>query len=273
MVPLPSPGIAPIPLDAARSFPQEAVEWLLACNITPEDMGSGDILYSPLWRRIIFPLYSSDTNYLGWTGRSISSNHIPKWHHEKRFAEGFVYVVKSRNPEAPDDLLVLVEDVVSAIRVARQYHVACLFGLHLSDAQLQTIARQYLHVICWFDDFATSNALALSGRLHAYGVEAHVIWTQLDPKAYNDLEVRQHVGGSIGLCNLETVQGACRPEKCDVTPNSFPFPTSSPEPSCEAQVAADVDNASKATAEDVAKAKHFTEQSLADMPDDTPWVD
>jgi hypothetical protein len=85
---------------------------------------------------------------------------------------------------APDDLgvLVIVEDMVSAIKVSRQYHAMPLFGGYLPSHIMAKIkAADIQQAIIWLDADKYDKAMEYAQQLGAL-VPAVAIRTRLDPK-------------------------------------------------------------------------------------------
>jgi hypothetical protein len=89
---------------------------------------------------------------------------------------------------APDDLgvLVIVEDMVSAIKVSRQYHAMPLFGSYFpSHIMAKVKAADVQMAIIWLDEDKYDKAMEYAQQLGAL-VPAVAIRTHLDPKACMD---------------------------------------------------------------------------------------
>lgn len=93
------------------------------------------------------------------------------------------------------DTLVLVEDVISAMKVSRVRPCASLMGTHLSDKVLRyliEIGVQHLHIA--LDDDATNKAVAMRDRVGLHFTSCRVIILDKDAKDMNDTELQQTFG-------------------------------------------------------------------------------
>jgi hypothetical protein len=89
--------------------------------------------------------------------------------------------------------IALVEDCVSALKIARQCDAMPLLGSHLSPVKLNRIARLYSSLIVWLDADKMKEAqkIATSGKY--LGLSTRVIYTEADPKYYNDFMIRNYL--------------------------------------------------------------------------------
>lgn len=79
----------------------------------------------------------------------------------------------------------MVEDSLSAIKVARLIDAIPLFGSSIDNNKLARITQGYDRVYVWLDEnkFTTAQSIALRAQL--LGVDAKVIYSKLDPKYCN----------------------------------------------------------------------------------------
>ena len=88
-------------------------------------------------------------------------------------------------------VVVVVEDILSTIRVGEHVHTVCLLGTSLSDAQAAYLS-QFDHVLTWLDNDAGGD----KGRAHVQRKMQLVsdvthIRTDLDPKEYSNKDIRK----------------------------------------------------------------------------------
>ncbi|MCI0529585.1 MAG: hypothetical protein L0Y56_19255, partial [Nitrospira sp.] len=179
-----------LPEDVCKTYPPQAAEFLIDCGLTPEDMMSPFIYYSPHWRRIIFPIMDTTNKLRGWMGRAIEVQQYPKWYTMRNF-NGYEYVhIIGASPEDPEGTpLVIVEDLISAIRVGKHFPCLCLFGLSLTETAAARVAQEFVNVVVWLDDGATSHALNHAEKIHSYGSKTFILWTVSDPKYHTAAEI------------------------------------------------------------------------------------
>jgi len=177
-----------LPEDCTHTLPSEAAEWLVDCGLTPEQIIAHEIQWSQHWYRIIFPIRING-ELVAWIGRAVHGNHLPKWFKSGLF-KGVLYRLGDGNPNADSNVLVIVEDIVSAIRVSKYYHTTPLFGVTLTPGLPRAIAYQYDAVVFWLDDGATRAALDGCSEMIGHGVQAFCVWTPIDPKDYSDEAIK-----------------------------------------------------------------------------------
>jgi len=85
--------------------------------------------------------------------------------------------------------LVFVEDMVSAIKVGRQFPTCPLFGVNITD--MYPVERGLL----WLDYNMSGHMMKIAKRSEAWRMKVTPIITELDPKEYSDEEIKQYVLG------------------------------------------------------------------------------
>ena len=91
------------------------------------------------------------------------------------------------------DILLVVEDVLSAIKIARLRHegycATPLLGSSLSKQAEAQLIKKYKHIHVWLDRDKAKNAVRIRNKLRSQGVTSRVIITPLDPKEYTKTEI------------------------------------------------------------------------------------
>ena len=96
------------------------------------------------------------------------------------------------------DKLVIVEDAVSAIKIARISDAMPCLGSDLPAIKLKRLAGLYKAFTVWLDGNMYDKAQAMAQKLQMLGCEAKAIYTSLDPKCY-DTPVIEGVLTSFGF--------------------------------------------------------------------------
>ena len=176
---------------ATSTWPLPAISWLKQWGLTRDETTQNRIAYSPHFNRITFDI-SWDGEYNGYVARRVDpAGNGPKW---LQFASTPYY---QRCSEEGSDVLVLVEDVISAIRVARVADVIALLTTTLNDDTLAKIAN-YDRYVVWLDDDnrqVKMNQLKLARRLSAFAPTKVIHDT--DPKRCSDERIYASVFGDI----------------------------------------------------------------------------
>lgn len=116
--------------------------------------------------------------------------------------------------------LVLVEDFISAIRVAEHCHSVCLWGTKAQYKDLQEWFNKYDNILVWLDNDSTkrtnsgqeaakkicktlNDVLSYNKRRYGFGLDREVtfsnIVTEHDPKMYSPSEIREIIGANHAI--------------------------------------------------------------------------
>lgn len=180
-----SPKDVQCPVDCALRLPGEALLFLFKYGISPEDLKYHRISYSPSLNRVVFPIINDQQELVHWQGRALG-NGKPKWLGNTGTAQPWYSDI-----EGPRTI-VIVEDIISAIKVNHIINSVALLGTYIKDHDFQLIAETFDKVFVWFDADATGKALRLTNRFSLY-TKAHTLMTPQDPKCYSDEEIRNLV--------------------------------------------------------------------------------
>ena len=191
-------GSEPNPL-----VPIEASQWLLKHHIKPSHVVKYGLKWSPSYERIIFPIRSSQftdvlqmgwNSIYGWIGRSLKpkSANNPKWLKRiRRDSQDICYHIRGqfRSIEL-DQAFVIVEDSVSAIRVAEAANCNAIALLGTSMPPRLWKSLRTMSVILWLDADAYAKGLALWKRLNQLGINCIHLSSSKDPKSYTDEKIQ-----------------------------------------------------------------------------------
>lgn len=185
-----------MPDDCGTSFSEPAVNWLAQFHLDLPTAIKRGVLYSAERDQIIYQLGNV------WQARNLREGGGPgnskrKW--SKNFTSGNVNECthiygRMGTQEGTDDhqALVIVEDPVSAIRVAGAVSDSMpLLGSHLATSRLNALAGLYRAVVLWLDSDKLKEARSIAERFRLVGVDARVIWTDLDPKCYTNEQIME----------------------------------------------------------------------------------
>ena len=190
-----------LPDDVCKTYPPEAVNLLIDCGLSPEELITPFIYYSPKWRRIIFPIFDTTDKLRGWMGRAIENTQYPKWYTMRSFSpHEYMHIIGTDAGEivdGPKTPVVVVEDMISQLRVSKHFPCLCLFGISLSETMASQLAQRFENVVIWLDDGATSHALDHAEKIHSYGAKTYILWTLSDPKYYSGPEIVIKVNDAI----------------------------------------------------------------------------
>lgn len=189
-----------LPTDCDISYPERAIKWIEKYGLTKTDLYNHNVMWSHSLQRLIFPVYS-DGILVGWQGRSFNTQDmgiakIPKWYGKGNLKDIFNIIGKG-------DKLVLTEDVVSAIKVAKCGVMAMpLYGCVVGQERfkrLYSLFKNEIEVVVWLDDDKRKEGAieAKLGRL--LGLNVTTVSTSLDPKEIPCDEIKEMVGENNGV--------------------------------------------------------------------------
>jgi ribosomal protein S27AE len=159
----------------------EAKKWLLGYGLTDDEIAQ--FSYSTerelKGQKVACELLVllSTTNY--WCARN--------------FGDGVKYLSSGTKPYVPygnnPDVLVFVEDVISAVKVGRVATAVPMLGATVLRDWWQ-LAKPYKRVIIWGDlDKATDNVIQARKATEILGKQVEYVITPKDPKEYNTKEI------------------------------------------------------------------------------------
>lgn len=173
-----------LPSDVTAELPFEARAWLGQYSLGRLDIQENNILWSDHWSRIVFP-YFDDTGLIAWQGRYIpcGKNQIEvngkapaKWFSQGKIHE-IIHPIKVNQRKA-----VLVEDIVSAIKVSKVCGSIPIFGSSVSVKQLLRLKNVVDRVWYWLDPDVRTKSVKMASVARLYGLDAGVIFSDKDPK-------------------------------------------------------------------------------------------
>ena len=176
--PLEPKAVVPPPDDLTNLFPKENQDWL-SQYLKPHEIGDF-FRYSPSLSRHVY----RTEGY--WEARSVNPSVKPKVlsHGSKPFilhGEG--------------DPIVVVEDVVSAIKVSRVCTALPLFGSNFPGNWMVRLAKLHpAHVVIWLDNDKIFESREYSAKLRQLIPKCYSLNTHKDPKCYDEEDIKRLVG-------------------------------------------------------------------------------
>lgn len=171
---------------------EPAIKWLSTYEIgIPEALGRG-ILWNQQRSFLLFVWYGDQREPILAQARNF--NPPTEGFKQTKYitygtADDVTPIYYRYHPGNRTDTLVLVEDAVSAIKVARQSDsIPCLTS-NLSLDKIKRLVRLYGRFKVWLDSDMFHHAQQIAQRLQLCGAAAHAVWTELDPKCYTNEEI------------------------------------------------------------------------------------
>ena len=165
----------------SKTLAIDAKKWLLGYGLTDNEMQQfsydheNDVLY----------LYANDSYRVGRTFAKDASTR---------------YISKGRKPVltyGKGNVCVLVEDILSAIKVGRQYAAIPMLGAKPSDDVVNAL-KQYDSVVLWGDaDKMRENIVVRNKLSERLSKPVKLCFTSLDPKEYSNLQIHNYINNAL----------------------------------------------------------------------------
>jgi hypothetical protein len=163
-------------INLENKLPGEAKKWLYGASITLKEMEMFRYCYKKQWLFLI----STDNYYVARNFSGYGAKYLSKG-------------IKPFLTYGDGDVLVLVEDVLSAIVVGRVYCASPMLGA-IPLKETQSHLKRFKRVILWGDyDKAAENVVNARKLSERWGFNIEVVITKQDPKYYSSKEIMEIV--------------------------------------------------------------------------------
>lgn len=174
-----------LPDDFMYAIPAAPLSWLKKYSLTNEEIQNNRIGYSYSQQMLIFPFWEGD-HLIMWQGRFFPQR-VPK-----NFTVGYPenhIIIKGDQRSS----VVIVEDAVSQIKVARHCACCCLFGAHLSLHKAIGLSRVFENLILWLDNDKIKEMIKFKERYAHLFKTVKIIISDTDPKEQTDVQIINHL--------------------------------------------------------------------------------
>lgn len=190
------PGTITLPEDASSEIDFLGMQWLAKYEITRDEIRSFRIKWSPSRKWLIFPVYSGDDTLLMFQAKIFGEGNTK--YLTFGMPERVLNVLHQKKGVDDKGSVVLVEDVVSAIKVSRNFSALPLYGSFLSSSKLGRMQFSRMeNLIFWLDYDKRKESLAIAQSAKVFGFKTSIIITGKDPKEYSDQEIIDIVTPSL----------------------------------------------------------------------------
>lgn len=170
-----------LPSDYSRALGLEGAKWLMKYGITREEITKNHIGWSDKYESLIFPVFDIHDNLLLVQRRFFGHGNWPRYH-TKGKPESLVHILGDRDT----DTCVLVEDLLSAIKVGRQQETSPLWGSNLSLDKIKRLSHRFANLILWLDRDKAREAVRYKWKASPFFQKISIIVSEHDPKEYSD---------------------------------------------------------------------------------------
>ena len=177
-----------MPNDVSPDIAFKPMQWLKNdCHFTIQDIISNKILWSEMYSWLIFPI-EHESITLGFQARNFNELKPYKWY--TKFKKKDLLKIYSKTKDIQS--LVLVEDIVSAIRIGNITPCSPIFGSTIADSLLMQIKKSSVNkLIIWLDEDKRKQALTYASRARQLGIHTTCISTGIDPKAHTNQQLKE----------------------------------------------------------------------------------
>ena len=188
--------IVVLPFDSDVQYPAKALAWVGQYELSKNDLLNNNTLWSSSTSRLIFPVYG-DIGLIAYQGRYFGppapegQKPYPKWYGKGNLADTFHILGRSSKQ------LVLVEDVVSAIKLSKITMAMPLFGSFVGTTRFKRLYSLYkdtVEVLIYLDPDKRKEALVEARRGALCGLRTRVIYSERDPKEENYGDLQRIIG-------------------------------------------------------------------------------
>lgn len=178
-----------LPEDFTEEIPIEGRLWLYKAGISESTWREYGLGYSGRTKRVILPVYD-DTASLVWQQcRALFTGQRPKYLHPRRDRGSVMF--RAKGTGRTKHVAIVVEDILSAIRVGKHTNCYSLLGTKITPAQAAELS-QYDCVVTWLDgDRAGKRGAYSIRRTLSTLTDVANIATDKDPKEYSDVQIRE----------------------------------------------------------------------------------
>jgi len=175
-----------LPYDVSNEISERASTWCREYGISDNTLKRNYVLWSENQQRLIFPYYI-EGELQAWQGRYFGNENKPKW-----FTQGDIDNILYTLGK-PTQTICLVEDIVSAIKIASHIHSSPLFGSHISNNRFTRLSRYYKDVYIWLDPDKRKEAIKFASKGRLFGLDCKVIVSDRDPKEHTHEEIQGYL--------------------------------------------------------------------------------
>lgn len=177
-----------LPSDYSPHLAVGAMRWLDQYGITNEETKEHRIGWSPVNESLVFPVFDLDNTLIFYQERFFNN---PKRKYKTHGKSEEVFNIIGPLSSS----LVLVEDMLSAIKISRQFEVMPLYGSSISQERIGRLSKLYKHILIWLDNDKAHYAIRRAVHMRPHFDKVTTVVTEFDPKEYDDTEIADFIHG------------------------------------------------------------------------------
>lgn len=175
-------ALVELPADYTLEVPARAAIWYYKYGISAELAASYGIGYTPDLDRVVLPVYEGDEL------TAMQMRAVDPWRKPKYLNPAGPKVSGAIFESAPaTGVTVVVEDILSAIKIGKVHHATSILGTNMTDARALKIASHNHTALIWLDGdkAGVKGTIPAERQLAMLGVNVRRIRTTDDPKTYS----------------------------------------------------------------------------------------
>jgi hypothetical protein len=185
-----------LPEDFTYHLPKFCLEWLRSYSITNKEIVQHKFGWSQEKELLILPVYDGFKQLVFWQGRGFKKGKGKTHFASMGSSSRMLHIIGELN----NDFVVVVEDIVSAIKVARYLPAMPLFGSSMSDKMIEDLSIFKSHMLLWLDFDKAKYSIKTCIKASLFLDKAIPIITNQDPKAYRDDEIKDILDEKLAMC-------------------------------------------------------------------------
>jgi len=183
-----------LPHGMSKHIPAVGLAWLYKYGIEDVDIDQYQIGYSSTLNRVVLPVYDGLGKLVYYQARNLGkiTDKSPKYMNVKARGRQDIYF-EICNPCFDGKKVIIVEDILSAIRVGHQQDVMALLNAYIPDDLVFRLAKVYPLIVLWLDPDKWDRMLKRTKRFRSLGLNVKMVRVNQDPKFYTDDEIGQTI--------------------------------------------------------------------------------
>ena len=166
-------------INTTYDIPTKPMQWLFSYGILPSEIKDFHISWNEEHELLVL---MKTPDY--WQARCFGNQKVKYLSKGKKPLTFYGYSAK----------LVCVEDILSAIKIARLSPEWCalpLLGSHMSDEVISRLKEDFSTVVIWLDRDKAKDAVMIARNLKQKGINSSVVISPKDPKEYTKGELSE----------------------------------------------------------------------------------
>jgi hypothetical protein len=185
-----------LPEDCNSTLPERVVRYLGRYDVRAREALRQHMLWSERNEQLIYPYYATtddERQYLAcYQARNFNKSRQEKAKYfNKGSTRSVIPVIKCIHSTVKR--LVITEDALSAIRIARQCDAMPALGTNVPVHKIMVLARSYERITIWLDSDKWREAREIADNVKWLGLSADTIYSDLDPKSYTDEQITEYL--------------------------------------------------------------------------------